>query len=172
MGLFEDEKKKHPNKRVIQSFIPDEQFEELNIAGPEEPRRIRPIADFGSALSPFKLGFPNSAYRRKKKLLAGKRGEYEMISMPFSDYDITKSKFYIDSDIVHLHWVADFLDYKSFFRKCKKPIVVTLRDLFPIQGIFHYEKDISDNLDDFGSIEQMMAEIKFKSIRKFKHGFN
>lgn len=64
----------------------------------------------------------------------------EMFSFPFSNYDITESNLYKEADIVNLHWVADFLDYKSFFEKNTKPIVWTLHDMNPFTGGEHYEE--------------------------------
>ena len=42
------------------------------------------------------------------------------------------------ADLVHLHWVNDgLLDFRSLSR-CKKPIVWTVRDMWPITGLCHY----------------------------------
>ena len=38
-------------------------------------------------------------------------------SRPVSFIDLTKFELYDWADIIHLHWVNDFLDYPSFFRK-------------------------------------------------------
>ena len=63
-----------------------------------------------------------------------------MFSFPDSKYDITLSELYREADIVNLHWVADFLDYKSFFMKNNKPVVWTLHDMNPFSGGEHYEE--------------------------------
>ncbi len=44
-------------------------------------------------------------------------------------------------DILNIHWVADFLDYPSFFSKraMGKPIVWTLHDMNPFTGGCHYD---------------------------------
>jgi glycosyltransferase involved in cell wall biosynthesis len=62
----------------------------------------------------------------------------EAFSFPDSKFDITKSEPYNDAVIVNLHWVADFLDYSSFFKKNKKPVVWTLHDMNPFTGGEHY----------------------------------
>lgn len=68
-----------------------------------------------------------------------KRSEkLEMYSFPHSNYDITESPLYQQADIINLHWVANFLDYKSFFIKNTKPVVWTLHDMNPFLGIDHY----------------------------------
>jgi glycosyltransferase involved in cell wall biosynthesis len=63
----------------------------------------------------------------------------EMTSLPLSPYDITKSKYYRMCDIIHLHWVAGFLDWATFFAKNRKPVVWTLHDKNPFSGIEHYD---------------------------------
>jgi glycosyltransferase involved in cell wall biosynthesis len=61
-----------------------------------------------------------------------------MFSFPNTKYDITENPLYKEADIIHLHWVADFLDYPSFFAKNTKPIVWTLHDESPFEGGEHY----------------------------------
>lgn len=62
----------------------------------------------------------------------------EYFSLPMSDYDITTSRLYDDADIIHLHWVSDFLDWESFLKKNKKPVVWTFHDQSPFLGGEHY----------------------------------
>ena len=52
--------------------------------------------------------------------------------------DITKNKLYKEADIIHLHWVAQFINFKSFFRNNTKPIVWTLHDMHPFTAGNHY----------------------------------
>ncbi|MFB9054546.1 glycosyltransferase [Formosa undariae] len=115
-----------------------------------------------------KFGYPITTIQKRNKYLNGKKGEFEILSLPFSNYDITKTKFYEDCDIIHLHFVADFLDYKSFFKTCKKPVVLTLRDLFSIQGVFHYHNDVLINEKVYGDLNTKMQNLKQHAISKFK----
>lgn len=56
----------------------------------------------------------------------------------FIGYDITKLDVFHKADIIHLHWICNgFIDVKHF-RKIKKPIVWTLRDMWPMTGGCHY----------------------------------
>jgi glycosyltransferase involved in cell wall biosynthesis len=64
----------------------------------------------------------------------------EYFSFPSSNYDITSNPLYHEADIIHLHWVADFLDWPSFFAKNTKPIVWTLHDQNPFLGGQHYNE--------------------------------
>lgn len=113
-----------------------------------------------------RLGSPVTAHQKRWNATKYLKGQYEIISFPYSDFDITQSKEFQEADIINLHWTANFLDYKSFFKKCKKPIVITLRDLFPIQGIFHYSNDYKNNQKEFGNLENSMKLIKFKALTK------
>jgi glycosyltransferase involved in cell wall biosynthesis len=42
-------------------------------------------------------------------------------------------------DVIHLHWIAEFIDYASFFALVDKPIVWTLHDMNPFTGGCHYD---------------------------------
>lgn len=53
-------------------------------------------------------------------------------------YDITQHPLYEWADIIHLHWInGGFMKLKSF-HKIHKPIVWTLRDMWPLTGGCHY----------------------------------
>src|SRR5690606_28444724 len=116
-----------------------------------------------------RLGFPVTASQKRYKELYQLHGDFEIVSFPFSDFDITNAKQYHECDIVHVHWAANFLDYPSFFKKCKKPVVITLRDLFPLQGIFHYKNDVLANSSDYGEVEARMQKLKCDSVQKFAY---
>lgn len=78
----------------------------------------------------------------KSNFLKNRSKALEWFSYPDSNYDITKSKLYQEADIINLHWVANFLDYESFFRNNTKPIVWTLHDMNPFTGGEHYLEHI------------------------------
>lgn len=75
--------------------------------------------------------------------------ELEYVSFPNSDFDITETIQYQEADIIHLHWVADFLDWGSFFRKNTKPLIWTLHDENPFSGCEHYAERYQ-GIDNFG----------------------
>jgi len=128
-------------------------------------RTLRTPNFFNRALAKF--GYPRTADQKRKFNTKGLKGEYEIISYPFSDIDITKSDEYNEADIIQLHWIAGFVNYKNFFKKCKKPVVFTLRDLNPMQGIFHYEGDKNLNLA-FSTLEKKYLNVKISSLSSFK----
>ena len=83
---------------------------------------------------------------------------------PFSQYDITQHPFFKETDILHLHWVGNFLDYPSFFKKINKPVVWTLRDENPGLGGFHYTTDKVDYYSYYADIEEAFWEAKRKAL--------
>ncbi|MDW7695815.1 glycosyltransferase [Flammeovirgaceae bacterium SG7u.111] len=83
--------------------------------------------------------------KRKRQFFLNKRSKkLEMFSFPYTDFDITTSPLYQEADIIHLHWTANFLDYYSFFRKNKKPVIWTIVDENPYSGGEHYREYYSD----------------------------
>ncbi len=52
-------------------------------------------------------------------------------------YDITTSPLYKDADIVNLHWILGFCSL-GVLRKIRKPVVWTLRDMWPMTGGCHH----------------------------------
>lgn len=60
-----------------------------------------------------------------------------LVSFPDTKIKIQQNDIYKNADIINLHWVANFLDYR-FFSQNKKPVVWTLHDLEPFSGGNHY----------------------------------
>jgi glycosyltransferase involved in cell wall biosynthesis len=75
---------------------------------------------------------------KSKIFLNNRPSGLEYFSFPYSAFDITKTALYENADIIHLHWVSNYLDWKSFFHKNKKPVVWTLHDQNPYLGGDHY----------------------------------
>jgi len=78
----------------------------------------------------------------RKELISAK----ELFSFPFSIWDITSHPLYEWADIIHLHWVAGFLDYPSFFKANSKKIVWTIHDEEPFSEGFHYHYNLHEHL--------------------------
>ncbi len=95
----------------------------------------------------------------------------EMFSYPNSKINLLKSDLYQNADIINLHWVADFLDYKSFFQYNKKPVVWTLHDQNPFSGGEHYtEKYLGIDKSGY-PIKRIITKTeqnKFAEILKIK----
>lgn len=73
-----------------------------------------------------------------------------------------------EADIIHLHWIAGFLDYESFFSKIDKPIVWTLHDENIAFGGFHYSRDKQKNYECCQQVEDYYVRIKQKAISQVK----
>lgn len=97
-----------------------------------------------------KLGVSKKKRKSEEQIFRNERSiNLEYFSLPYSEYDITQSELYKEADVINLHWVAQFLDYKSFFKKNKKPVVWTLHDMSPFLGGEHYEERY-DGIDESG----------------------
>lgn len=77
---------------------------------------------------------------QEQQFLRHREPGLELFSFPNSNFDITSSPLYQEADIINLHWVANFLDYESFFSKNTKPVVWTLHDMNPFTGGEHYQE--------------------------------
>lgn len=92
----------------------------------------------------------------------------ELASLPFSNYALENHPLFNSFDIINLHWVAnEMLDYQRFFSACKKPIVWTLHDMNPFQGIFHYKNDMLLNHAIAGKLDDYILNLKQQSIQAF-----
>ena len=100
-------------------------------------------------LREFKFYSPQNKKNETKEFLSFRSTGLEMFSFPNSGSDITQTDLYKETDIINLHWVPNFLDYSSFFKKNTKPVVWTLHDMNPFSGGEHYvEKYLG--IDNFG----------------------
>jgi len=103
-----------------------------------------------------------TAQERKAVQLQKKRKGLEIFSLPVSSYDLTQSTLYKEADIINLHWVANFLDWKTFFAKNTKPIVWTLHDQNPFLGIEHYAERFN-GIDENGlPIPRKYTDLELK----------
>jgi glycosyltransferase involved in cell wall biosynthesis len=96
----------------------------------------------------------------------------EFTSLPFSDIDVLQTRIVQEADIVHLHWVPGILDYPGFFKYNTKPVVWTLHDMNPFQGIFHYKEDEKRNATVAGKLDKAISVIKRKAIWSRKMPLN
>lgn len=64
-----------------------------------------------------------------------------IFSTGFFGFDFKKLQIFKDADIIHLHWInGNFIDI-SHLKAIKKPIIWTLRDMWPMTGGCHYSFD-------------------------------
>ena len=95
------------------------------------------------------------------KIIALKEQYHTAYTLPVSSVDFTKCEWVDWADIIHLHWVNNYLDYPSFLRKIKKSIIWTLHDEGFFYGIAHHHKSILiDN-----PLERKYRQVKFDAVR-------
>ena len=87
---------------------------------------------------------------------------------PLSRYDLLKHPLVQDADIVHLHWVSDFIDFPTFFPAINKLIVWTLHDENLAYGGFHYGRERDLSYPFYAEVEDAYCAIKRSSLEKCK----
>ncbi|WP_157686600.1 glycosyltransferase [Nonlabens sp. Hel1_33_55] len=87
----------------------------------------------------------------------------EHFSFPTSNFDLTRNILYEEADIINLHWVAEFLNFQTFFTKNKKPLVWTLHDMNPFTGGEHYEEEFS-GIDESDTLKPRIINLDDKSF--------
>lgn len=86
-------------------------------------------------------------------------------TMPVSQYDLTQHPLVQEADIIHLHWIENFVDYPTFFQKIEKPIVWTFHDENIAYGGFHYTDEANRFKEPFAEIESQFIGIKKKALK-------
>lgn len=99
----------------------------------------------------------------KKLAFIQKYGAY--CSLPVSGYDISGHPLVKEADILHLHWINNFVDYPSFFKKVQKPMVWTLHDENLFLGVTHY----SQCGETKETLEKIYYKKKQEAIRLIKN---
>ena len=61
-----------------------------------------------------KLGLDEDPIKSYWKKIEAARGTYESFSLPLSYYKVEKHPCVEAADIVHLHWVSNFINYPDF----------------------------------------------------------
>lgn len=113
--------------------------------------------------------------RRGKMLTTVEKYEREMArldmlygaayTMPVSQYDLIQHPLVRDADIIHLHWIENFVDYPTFFQKIDKPLVWTFHDENIAYGGFHYSDEADRLKEPFAEIENQFVKIKMDALK-------
>ena len=77
-------------------------------------------------------------FEKIPKLLFPNRQKNTSFSSSIVGYNFLNNKKYINSDIVHLHWINNGFFNISYIQKINKPIIWTIRDMWPFTGGCHY----------------------------------
>ena len=73
-----------------------------------------------------------------------------------------------EADIIHLHWIGQFVDYETFFPKINKPIVWTIHDENPGLGGFHYTSWKNEAPESFQRLDDELMVIKQEAYKQVK----
>lgn len=76
------------------------------------------------------------------------------------------------ADIIHLHWVSGMIDYPSFFKRVKKPIVWTLHDMNPAVGAMHFMSANTPIPESLLDLENKYRRIKRKAVLHCSKGLH
>ncbi|MBC99009.1 MAG: hypothetical protein CME63_14800 [Halobacteriovoraceae bacterium] len=97
-----------------------------------------------------------------KNCISNNKNNYEFFSYFETGYRPDFEEF----DIIHLHWVSNFIDLKSLIKKYShKKIVWTLHDLNPFLGGLHYSIDLERISSDLREYEKKLMLEKHKIIK-------
>ncbi len=87
---------------------------------------------------------------------------YEPFNIPFSIYPVDRHPAVRQADLIHLHWIGNFIDILSFFKNVSQPIVWTLHDLNPALGGMHFRAGY--DLEKISWLEDKLISIKKKAV--------
>jgi glycosyltransferase involved in cell wall biosynthesis len=90
----------------------------------------------------------------------------EELSFPFHSIRLLKEELFNTADLINLHWVSNLMDYRTFFKNCKKPVIWTLHDMYPFSGRKHYDQ-IYHAIDEKGyPTKRMVSKTELKLQEK------
>lgn len=83
-------------------------------------------------------------------------------TLPTSPIDLSRHPLVQQADIIHIHWVGEFLDYRTFFDALReKPMIFTMHDENLLYGITNLEQQrLSQH-----PLEQKYYQLKLEKIR-------
>ncbi len=115
--------------------------------------------------------FPSQEQKLRTKINSiDDKLDYEMISLPFSRYELHLHPLVQEATILNFHLMTDMLDYSSFFTRCKKAVVWTLHDMNPFLGLFHYRGDEVRNLEHVNTSDAFCRKLKASAIGAVSKG--
>lgn len=80
--------------------------------------------------------------------------------------DFTKTKTYKETDIIHFHWINGGFVNMKHLSKIDKPIVWTIRDMWPLTGGCHYSMECEKYKTGCGNCE-LLNSNKSYDLSKF-----
>ena len=91
--------------------------------------------------------------------------ENSIFSTGTRGFDICKFEAYQSADVVHLHWINNGMIDMKLLKKIDKPIVWTMRDMWPMTGGCHYAMDCTKFETGCGRCPQLKSNRGFDLSR-------
>ena len=76
-------------------------------------------------------------------------------------FNIGKTREYKEADVIHLHWINNGMLSISQIGKMQKPVVWTMRDMWPMTGGCHYAMDCKKYESNCGFCKQLNSKRKY-----------
>jgi glycosyltransferase involved in cell wall biosynthesis len=73
-------------------------------------------------------------------------------------FDFTRTKEYREADVIHLHWICGGMVNMRHLAKVDKPIVWTMRDMWPMTGGCHYSMECEQYKTGCGQCPQLGSQ--------------
>ena len=110
--------------------------------------------------------FKTESEKDKKYLRAVAPQNRSLFTSPISSYSLCDHPAIKDADIIHLHWIENFVDYRSFFASINKPVVWTAHDENIGYGGFHYKQIFIRYYPYYKHLEDKYSDIKRKALSR------
>jgi glycosyltransferase involved in cell wall biosynthesis len=94
---------------------------------------------------------PTKFYRNREKFI---------FSTGMTGFDIRKCDAYQEADLIHLHWINAGMVNINLLNKIDKPIVWTMRDMWPMTGGCHYALECKGYEKGCGYCPQLKSQNK------------
>ena len=135
--------------------------DKVDVIKPHYPwSNIWPIQKLQVLMNMFGI-WPKTKVIQKRITKERKHCGIGTFTSPITDYgSLVYHPWIQEADIVHLHWIGNFVDYNSFFKNIQKPIVWTIHDENPGLGGFHYTMWRNKSSDSLKRLDEEFCEIK------------
>lgn len=125
---------------------------------------------FKKILLKLNLRNEDEQLRHELRIAEEKSHEHVYSHLPLTSFkNLSHHPLIQEADIVHLHWVSGFVDYPTFFKEVKKPIVWTLHDKYPAVGLLHYCSEFFPIPEALKSIDKKCRNIKRNAVKDLKN---
>lgn len=113
-----------------------------------------------------KLGIGIPQLERDKNTIKKLQHQYPAyFTFSMSSYEVETHPLIEWADIIHLHWIQNFVNFDTFFKAVQKPIVWTFHDLNPMFGGFHHFRLRDRYYCHYKEIENRQYVIKKSSLK-------